>query len=282
MGAHRHPAFPAAGFTLVELVLVIALTGIVAVVGALLIVHPIQAYRAQANRAALVALADGALRLALGDIRRALPNSIRLNANPGTALEMINTANGGRYRDGNGNDGGGTNHNGALHRLQFNAADDSFDAMGLLNGTTSGRAVIYNAGVPGADAYENANVITPAATTVGIATEGQEFRVTLSSGFQFAFESPRQRIFFVDTAIGWLCDVGAGTLTRHTYTSFDTTPPPANFGAGALVTRYVSACAFHYDAGTSSRAGLVTLVLTLTREGESVTLLRQAHVDNAP
>jgi MSHA biogenesis protein MshO len=44
----------------------------------------------------------------------------------------------------------------------------------------------------------------------------------------------------------------------------------------------VSACNFSYQPGTSQRAGLVTLRLQITEDGESVTLLHQIHVDNAP
>ncbi len=46
--------------------------------------------------------------------------------------------------------------------------------------------------------------------------------------------------------------------------------------------RNVSNCNFSYQPGTYQRAGLVTLRLQLTDEGETVTLLHQIHVENAP
>ena len=54
--------------------------------------------------------------------------------------------------------------------------------------------------MPGADAYELANVITPAGTTITIAADGAtgEDRVTLSPPFRFAYASPTQRVFLVD------------------------------------------------------------------------------------
>ena len=49
------------------------------------------------------------------------------------------------------------------------------------------------------------------------------------------------------------------------------------------MTNQVSACNFTYQAGTQTRAGLMTLVLTLSDSaGEQVRLLQQAHVDNTP
>jgi MSHA biogenesis protein MshO len=44
----------------------------------------------------------------------------------------------------------------------------------------------------------------------------------------------------------------------------------------------VAGCDFTYQAGTTQRGGVATLCLTLTRRGESVHLLEQVHVVNAP
>jgi MSHA biogenesis protein MshO len=44
----------------------------------------------------------------------------------------------------------------------------------------------------------------------------------------------------------------------------------------------VAGCSFSYSQGTSSRAGLVTIDVTIRRDGETVRLLQQVHVLNAP
>lgn len=44
----------------------------------------------------------------------------------------------------------------------------------------------------------------------------------------------------------------------------------------------LSSCAFDYAVATNTRSGLVTLRLTLAEAGETITLLQQVHVDNAP
>jgi MSHA biogenesis protein MshO len=56
-------------------------------------------------------------------------------------------------------------------------------------------------------------------------------------------------------------------------------------GAGAtasLMANEISGCAFSYTPGTAERAGLVSLEFTVSSQGESVSLLSQVHVDNAP
>ncbi len=83
------------------------------------------------------------------------------------ALELLSTVDGVRYRDrpppGN-----------PSKRLRFTAADDAFNSVGTFTGitrpfsSTTHYLSIYNVGVPGADAYELANVITPPGTQIDI------------------------------------------------------------------------------------------------------------------
>ena len=272
------------GFTLVELVIVIVISGILA--GALtnFIAQPIQGYTDLARRATLVNAADNALRRMARDVHQALPNSIRVS---GTALEMLNAVDGARYRDDP--PPGDTNK-----RLEFNKVDTEFNLLGRLLDTrarpfnTTSRFVIYNVGVADADAYETgSDVISPAGTAT-VSDDGTEDHITLSSGMQFLFPSPTQRLYLVDTPISYLCD--GSNLYR--YAGYPIIQGQVATDAGlmaqagvtrALVTNQVDTCGFTYQPGTSQRAGLVTLTLTLTdSSGEKITLLHQVHVDNTP
>ena len=279
------------GFSLVELVIVIVISGILATGLSNFIVQPIQGYTDLARRATLVNAADNALRRMARDVHRALPNSIRVS---GGALEMIDVADGGRYRD----DPPPGDPN---KRLEFNTADTQFNLLGQLLGitrpysSTSSRLVIYNVGVANANAYEGTNVITPTGTSISIDVDSvvpSEDHVTLNPGFKFFYPSPTQRLYLVDTPITYLCS--GANLYRYTgypiATTQLTTDAQLMAAVGvsrALVANQVFSCTFTYAAGTSQRAGLLTLALKLRQtlpdgSNEDVQLLHQVHVDNTP
>src|SRR3990172_8944288 len=92
------------GFTLVELIMVIVITGIVGGMVAMFIRAPIQQYTDVVRRTDMTDTADTALRRITRDLRLALPNSVRVTGTcNGTAtclIEFLPTAGGGRYRAG--------------------------------------------------------------------------------------------------------------------------------------------------------------------------------------
>ena len=91
------------GFTLVEAIMVIVLTGVLAGAVAVFLVVPVTGYLDVARRAELTDIADTALRRISRDLRLALPNSIRVTAG-NTAIEFVPVKAAGRYRaDGPGN-----------------------------------------------------------------------------------------------------------------------------------------------------------------------------------
>jgi MSHA biogenesis protein MshO len=278
------------GFTLIELVVTIAVGSVVVAFMAMFIVMPLNAYTAQTRRAALVDASDAALRFMSRDLRSALPNSVRVTTSGTvTALELLATADGARYQD------GGPVSNPALV-LDFTAPDGAFATTVpftqlTLPWTSSAYYLsIYNVGVPGANAYQMANVITPAGTTITIsagATANQNL-VTLTPAFQFAFGSPEKRVYLVSGPVSYLCDTAAGTLTRYSGYAIAGVQPAsaatlAAAGAtAALVAADVGGCQFTYSSGTAERNGLTTLTLQITQSGESVQLLNEVQVVNAP
>ena len=280
------------GFTLVELVITISLTTIVVSFMAVFVSGPVRAYADQDRRAELVDTAENSLRRIARDIRAALPNSVRV-ASTGSivAVEMLNTVDGVRYRE-------RPPPGDASKRLRFNAADDAFNSVGRFGGiarpfsSDTHYLAIYNVGVPGADAYELANVITPPGTRIDIAadTVADEDNVRISPAFRFAYASPGQRVYLVDEPVTYLCDTVAGTLKRYSgysiaadQASRDSDVELVAAGAGStLIANKIDSCTAQYSPGTAQRAGLVSLALRLSDTGETVTLLHQVHVDNVP
>lgn len=289
------------GFTLVEMVVVITIAGIVGTMATYFMVNVMQGYEDQTRRAELVDAAESALRRTQRDIRRALPNSIRVinegNGN-GRALELLQTLDGGRYR--------AAPPGPPVSRLNFATADADFDVLGNLlcttnpavtgpcAGYTNHMLVIYNLGQAGADAYTGTNVIATGTIAVGsgAAFDGVSDHITIAPAFQFAFQSPNQRFFIVDTPVTYVCDTVAGTLTRYDgyaltadQTTIDTDAELLAAGAtSALVANNITGCIINYQTGTSVRAGLVTLALTVSdvATNESIRLLHEVHVDNVP
>jgi MSHA biogenesis protein MshO len=245
-----------AGVTLIELVAVITITGIIAVVLGSFIVQPIQGFQDMARRAELVDAAEMALRLTARDIRRALPNSVRIRDSLGNvnnvtcnaagqicAIEFLNTLDGARYREGPGQIAAGHNHANTAFRLRINAADsDGFNVVGFFQNVavpcnaacSQYRLAIYNQGVTGADAYADASapantpvvMTNPAVTTFTIRPDGQqdstafndEHQIMPASGnFRFRWASPNQRVFIVDTPVSYVCNAGPnGNIMRYT------------------------------------------------------------------
>ncbi|MEM1175584.1 MAG: type II secretion system protein [Pseudomonadota bacterium] len=279
------------GFTLVELVVTIVLSTIVVSFMAMFITGPVTAYSDQARRAELVELADSALRGLTREVRRALPNSIRVRSNGAiVALELLNTVDGVRYR--------ARPPGSEAQQLRFSDSDDSFNSVGSFSNiarpftSTTHYLSVYNVGVTGADAYELSNVITPAGTQISIAADGSsgEDRVTMSPAFRFAYESPRQRVFLVEGPVSYLCNTITGELKRYSGYAISATHSARDseaelLAAGAVESTVVynaSGCGFSYAPGNSERAGLLSASLTVSEAGENVSLLRQAHVDNVP
>jgi MSHA biogenesis protein MshO len=279
------------GFTLIELVVTLVISAIVVSFVSLFISGSVKGFTDQTRRVRLVDSADSALQRIGRDVRRALPNSVRTTTTAGvTALEMLSTVDGARYRA----QPPGT----AAQILDFAAADGSFNALGPFTqvikpfSSTSHYLAIYNVGVPGADAYELANVITPAGTQIDIAVDGAtgEDRVTLSPAFKFAYGSPSQRVFLLDGPVTYLCDTITGTLMRYqgyaiasSQASVDSHGELLAAGASAsLMANQIVGCTFTYTPGTAERGGLLVLSISVSAQGESVSLLSQVHVDNVP
>lgn len=258
------------GFTLIEMIMVITITGILAAIVAVFIQAPVQGYVDSVRRAELTDQADVALRRMVRDVRLSLPNSLRV-VTSNQSFEFIMTKSGGRYRtDGDGSAAGDV--------LQFNnAADLSFDVLGLMPAmSTNDLVVIYNLGegYTGTDAYAGSNVariFSLSGNTVTLVTN------------PFTLPSPSSRFQVVDQnaqVVRYACD-GAG-LVRSTQCSLSATGCTAASALLAGGSGTTTSCVIDYATAATGRNGLLYISLTLSSGGESVTLFNQIHIDNTP
>ena len=293
------------GFTIVELIVVIVISGILSAVLIPLIVGPIDSYSDVSRRARLVDIADSAMQKIAYDIKTALPNSIRVGCS-GECVEFLRAPAGGRYRAAPGNDGGAP----VTDVLRF-VTDTSFAVVGPLDysGFTTGTAgdcvdndascvVVYNTGLSGTDAWNGDNIATLAA---GSSASTINFINTEFSGggSSFPSASPGQRFFLVDTPIKYMCNPAAstagapagGNIQRYQNFSFDPASWTVNStpsSTPALLADHVSACAFRYSAGTDTRNAVLTIEITVSEFDaysnvtENVDLFQQVRVVNLP
>jgi MSHA biogenesis protein MshO len=284
---HRH-----AGFTLVEMIIVIVITGIVAVAVAVFIRAPVQGYVDTVARAELTDEADTAVRRLSRDLRLALPNSVRVTSlsNGQQFLELLLTRTGGRYLDESDAISGG-------NILDFaNSSDMTFTAVGALStdavqtiqigaANHGDYVVVYNLG-PGQDpanAYCAGDSCGNRAKIAGVA--GQT--ITLAAN-PFALQSPSlrspgHRFQIVSMPVTYAC--ANGLLQRYAnypIAAVQATPPA---GTPALLANGVVACSFSYTTLANKRSALVGITLGLSKANANagvVTLFHQVHVDNTP
>jgi len=208
------------GFTLVELVMVIGLLGVISGMVMVFMKSPIDAYFASARRAGVTDVADTAARRMSRDIRRALPNSVR---SPNSqCLEFIPTKTGGRYRVEALIAGDGTN-------LDFTIADSAFNLLGSNAALPADQrigvgdlVVVYNLGVPGADAYNQDN--TSDVIALGAETSAPVEAPIQITARKFPLESPARRVHVVpkdEKVVAYVCS--GGNLYRTVSTALTTT-----------------------------------------------------------
>ena len=290
------------GFTLVEAIVVIVITGIIGGMVAVFIRSPVQGYMDAQRRAELTDVADTAVRRLARDIRQALPNSVRI-AGDGSdqCIEFMPTKIGARYRTAV--DGAG---NGDPLVFSATAEDDAFDMLWpnadfLADSQIAAGdvVVVYNDGSVTGNAYSGANAIQVAA--VGAGGTANSTRIDfVAAGAAPPFgrkplssESPFGRFQVIPAGshvVSYRCD--GGRLTRNTRTLTADWAQPANCAAmvaganTAVLANNISACHLVYDSPGSStglsRFGIVSMSLSITDSGETVSLYDQVHVDNTP
>ncbi len=289
------------GFTLVEMIVVIVITGIIGGVVAMFIRAPVQGYMDSARRAEMTDIADTALRRMARDIRTAVPNSVRIPIAAGSQyIEFLPTKNGGRYRANPDPAGavqcGGTR---AQDILDFTIADSCFEIIGtaipFVRGATddtSDQIVVGSTQSDGNPPYDKTfagpGVRRPYTGVTGTLTKVQILGVQfpafaeLSSQHFDVVPNDQLAVTYSCEGVGTAGGEGAGTLRRYWNYGFITPQPvPPLGGLSAILADRVSICNIVYDLA-NQRNGLVAITLGITRGGESVSLYQEIHVNNIP
>lgn len=286
------------GFTLIELIIVIVITGILAGMVAIFIKAPIDQYIGIANRAEMTDIADTALRRMGRDIRTAVPNSVRLPVASGSSyIEFLPTKAGGRYRaasDGSDTVCAAAAGNTEGDSLSFSQGDSCFEITGPAVTFAAGDYIVIGSTQSDAiPAYDTTAAGVLRAHDNTAANLGLQSKVDITATQFPAFASLESQRFQVipgdQKAVTYACENvggttnGTGTLKRYSGYGFKPAQlAPAALGvSGVLLADKISACSISYN-NINQRNGLVILSLAITRSGESISLYQQIHVNNAP
>ena len=297
----RAPSRGCGGFTLVELIAVMVIGAIVSTVVWRNIATPLRGFADIDRRAELVATANLAAQRIARELRLALPNSVRVNAD-GSALEFLSTVGVGRYRA-EADPGDPTRDT-----LDLNRLTDTFEVLGpwplvATPATGTGGAsdcmsgdgdcvVIYNTGNPqdctaqAAGTRTNAwcgdnlaqlTSVDAAAGTLGVDRSDQ--------ATAWPTGSPARRFYVVDTPVSFACR--GGEVLRYAGYAIQPVQPDPPAVDGIPLAANVTGCRFSYEPGSATRAGLVVVRLTLAAvnldgDAEPLTVLEQVHIPNSP
>ncbi len=288
----------AAGFTLIELILTMVILSIIASMGAVFIGSPVLGYVDSVRRAELTDAADYSLRRFAREVRQALPNSLRVTTTGGvTYIEFIMTSGGGRYC---------SLLDGFACGTELSFADTTlktFDVVGVTAASVPSVAgdyiVVYNQGQDAAhnsyapaDAYadcsaaEGCNIAQVAVG--GVAGNTVTLQTNVFAAQTTKQPSPSSRFHVVPggvRAVTYACPSARGVMRRYANYGFSVaqaTPPTG--GSSSIMVNNAS-CVVTYENNVGhQRNGMLTVALRVfdATGDESVTLLREIHLDNSP
>ncbi len=271
------------GFTLVEAVTVIAIVGILSAIVASFIRVPMQGYAEAEARAKLTEAADTAVRRMAREVQSALPNSLRASAGADShCVEFLPTVGGGRYRV-------APNDAGSGDVLDFSTDDAAFDVLASSGlppaggyGAATYHAVVYNLGIPGADAYDITNKNRAAISSSSAASP-----ITLAAANQFPLQSPANRFHVIPNySVTYTCVGNALIRSERPITAAPTACPTAPEGVVLMNNVWCPGTTFVYTPAASQRNGILAITLMLARPDtvgvQQLSLYQEVHVNNVP
>lgn len=281
------------GFTLIEMVVSITLISLLAVAAAPMLRLPLAGWMDASRRSSLAHAIDAIDSRLRDDMRRAMPNSVRVRqVGARVLLETLELRSWGRHRVGATPAAAAcpaacSGHNDALE--SGCAAEQCFASFGPLQGDppVAGDWVVVNPMTPSGlaasrDPYFGGNAalngeVRSRLVSVAPGAGGQVVRI---NPHRFPSLSPSQRFYVVATPVTWDCDPGTQRLTRRSGYAVSQVQPIAFAGASsALLADRITSCSIAYAAisPVNPRGGQVQLRIQLTAL-DSMNLPEQAQL----
>lgn len=291
-------AFFSKGFTLMEMIVVIVITGIIGGMVAIFIRSPVQGYLDSARRSSMTDMADTAIRRIGRDLRTAVPNSVRMASPSGsTYIEFLPTRDGGIYQALPASSGA-AQCGGTLTQdvLDFTIADSCFAIMGppvSMSASPADWIVLGSIQSNATPPYDNTSSGVLRAYT-GAAGTVQAIRFTATQfpswaqvqGLRFqVIPGAQQAVTYACIGVLGALDAGGNGQAqlirywRYGFNPIQVAPPLG--GQSAILVDGVSGCNIVYGTDYQNN-GLVAITLQLTKGSESVQLYDEIHIHNQP
>ena len=281
------------GFTLVEIIIVIAIMGIIGGLASLIIGRSMDSYAALERREHLQTSVRLAVERISRELRHALPHSICVN--DGTTC--VSTAQNrfyfvpvkamGRYQD----RPGVYSSPPPIQRDRLPVlplSRDRFDVLSTnlanpLDAAANDWTVVYN--INNTDIYNGTNnvrqqinaIVQKDITNDGAADLDQ---VQFAGNVSFATNSPSRRFYIISNSQQVTLFYLSGTNLYRDTTTFSNPNTPS--GNQRLLMENIQNCTFTYTPGSQQRAGLLHIDITVARQNETIQVIHEAHVYNTP
>jgi MSHA biogenesis protein MshO len=293
----RLPSARQAGFTLVELVLVIALSAVVAVMVSSVLSRPLEGFAAQSGRAELVDIGAIALNRMQRDIRMAVSGSLRVSPDK-QGLELLLLNNAGLYRfnlKSNGLSFSATPNADCIGPTDITSGQPRCDVLqvvdpawqppgaGWLVAAISNEKLTWGDGSSGQILpWRKFNRLPDDAAFPGISLIELDIAPS-NPDLAFGSLPESKRIYFADRVVGYRCQ--DGKLLR--YEKQESLHESLGNGLPAGVSAHVQAghvrdCHFEHDEISAAQATLRLNIAQLDQPDEAIRLVQFVKVNNAP
>lgn len=251
------------GFSLIELIVVIAVLGVLMAGTATYITRGISAYSDTVRREDLAAIGRVSVERLTRELRTALPNSLRVSNN---CLEFLPIQTGSAYLT-----------------LPIDVTSSSFTAVAFTLPAASGTryVVVYPYTITNLYTTSSPSPMAVVSSVAGSPTA----TVALAATHRFSDASPQQRFFIVGEPISF-CVVGTQLIrySRYGLNTVQSAPPASGNALLAdniqTVDTGIAVTPFTYIPGTLKRNAIVTLDLRFMVDDEWIRLTHEVQIRN--
>lgn len=270
----KFPTLSMAGFTLVELVIVIVISGIIAVGSARFIAGTATGYVATGIRQGNATAAVVATEKMVRELRSALPNSVRRNSAQ-TCIEFVPVLSASRYLS--------APVSPATANTSINVVSNGYS----LNAGVNEYAAIYPSSV--SDVYAPGNNTSITGSEVAAVTANS---ITLGAAHQFPADSPTRRLYIVSDPVRYCYAAVSGEtgLFRYSDYGFNSSieTAPSNPTRSLLINNVANSVAFDVVPATLTRNALVEFSFQVNQgvqyssDNEIISLSQEVQIRNVP